>query len=345
MKICYFLLSQLIFSLIFIGGFSAPKANAASSEKKKSLFVYSSRKEHLVKPLFEAYEKETGVKINYITDKAGLLITRLENEKESSAADIFMTVDAGNLWHASERGIFKKVESETLNKNIPTHLRDPNGQWYGFTVRARAFVYNTDKVSATEIESYEALAEKRWKNRLCLRTSKKVYNQSLVATLIENLGEEKSLNVVKGWVKNLAQPVFSSDTDVIKAVAAGNCSIGVVNSYYFGRYLAKQKTPPPVAIFWPNQKTQGVHVNISGAGVVKYSKNQAEALKFLEWLSQSDAQKTLAEMNHEFPANPKIPSSDLVRSWGEFKQDSTNVHHAGRNQVRAIKLMDSAGYL
>ena len=305
--------------------------------------VYSSRNEQLIKPMFDAYTKETGVKVKYITDKEGPLMQRLKAEGANTPADLLITVDAGNLWQASNEGLLKTVDSKTLQNNIPSHLRDPNNQWFGLSVRARTMVYNTGSSAAKELTSYEDLADPKWKKRLCLRTSKKVYNQSLVAMMIEEHGVEKTEEIVKGWVANLATAPFSNDTKMMQAVAAGQCDVGVGNTYYFGR-LEKKDPQIPIKLFWANQSNSGVHVNISGAGVTKHTKNEAGAIKLLEWLSSNKAQNLFADSNMEYPANASIKPVAQVAAWGDYKSNQINVVKAGELQVEAVKLMDRAGY-
>ena len=305
--------------------------------------VYSARNEQLIKPLFDAYTKETGVEVKYITDKAGPLMQRLKAEGANTPADVLITVDAGNLWQAANEGLLKSVDSKTLQDNIPSHLRDPNNQWFGLSVRARTIVYNTGTSVGNELSSYEDLAAPKWKKRLCLRTSKKVYNQSLVAMLIEEHGVDKTEEIVKGWVANLATAPFSNDTKMMQAVAAGQCDVGIGNTYYFGR-LEKKDPKIPLKLFWADQKNSGVHVNVSGAGVTKHSKNEAAAIKLLEWLSSDKAQNLFADSNMEYPANANIKPAAQVAAWGDFKANQINVVKAGELQVEAVKLMDRAGY-
>ena len=219
---------QKLLLIVCVIGFALPAWGA-------ELTVYSARKEHLVKPLFDEYTKQTGVQIKYLTDKAPALMQRLKAEGKRSKADILITVDAGNLWHAANENIFQPVDSDVLKKNIPPHLRDPEGKWFGLSIRARTIVYNTSKVKPEELRSYQELAAPKWKNRLVLRTSKKVYNQSLVAMLIAENGHEASKLTIEGWVSNLAAPPFSNDTKVLESVAAGLGDIGIVNTYYYGR--------------------------------------------------------------------------------------------------------------
>ena len=307
------------------------------------LVVYSARNEHLVKPVFDRYTRETGVNIRYITDKDPVLLQRIKAEGENSPADLLITVDAGNLWHAAQEGILQPVASDVLSKNVPAHLRDPGHRWFGLSVRARTLVYSTQRVAPGELDTYEGLADPRWKGRLVLRTSKKVYNQSLVAMLMREHGEAEAGRIVRGWVANLAAPPFANDTKVMEAIVAGRGDVGIVNTYYFGR-LAEGNPDIPLALFWPNQSSSGVHVNVSGAGVTAASKNREAAVAFLEWLSTPAAQQVFADVNMEYPVNPEVPVNPAVAAWGTFKQNRINLANAGENQVAAIELMDRAGY-
>ncbi len=312
------------------------------------LLVYSARNEHLIKPLFDRFTEQTGIAVSYVTDKAGPLLTRLQAEGENSPADLLMTVDAGNLWQATEVGVLAPVESAILNSNVPRHLRGRDNSWFSLTIRARTLVYNTDKLSAADLSTYEALAEPEWAGRLCLRTSKKVYNQSLVATMIAALGEEQAEQVVAGWVKNLALDPFSNDTKTMEAVALDQCEVGIVNTYYYGR-LKKQKPELPLALFWPNQQGEGaegrgVHVNVSGVGITRASKNKALAQQLIEWLTTPEAQQILMDLNQEYPVNPSVEMNAELQSWGSFKGDQVDVSEAGRLQADAVKLMDRVGY-
>lgn len=316
---------------------------ASFTQAADELVVYSARNEQLIKPLFDAYTRKTGVAIKFVTDKEGPLMQRLKSEGANTPADLLITVDAGNLWQAAQEGLLQPVRSKVLEANIPAHLRDPKYLWTGLSVRARTIVYNTEKVKPAELDTYEALADAKWKGRLCLRTSKKVYNQSLVAMMIAEHGEANTEKVVRGWVANLATDVFPDDTKMMEAIAAGQCDVGIGNTYYFGRL--KEKHPNlRLALFWPNQQGSGVHVNISGAGVIKHAKHVQAAVQFLEWLSSEEAQNLFSDVNLEYPANPKVKPDATVASWGTFKQNVINVTKAGELQVQAVKMMDRAGY-
>ncbi len=256
---------------------------------------------------------------------------------------MLITVDVGNLWQSAHLGLLRPIQSEILEKEIPAKFQDSENRWFGLSVRARTIVYSTERVKPEELSSYEDLASEKWNGRLCLRTSKKVYNQSLVATLIERHGEAKTEKIVKGWVDNLATDVFADDTLLMQAIVAGQCDVGIVNSYYFGR-LQGENPEIPLALFWANQDSSGVHVNISGAGVTTYAKHPEQAQKLIEWLSKGEAQRIFGGVNMEFPVNPTVPVDDRVKSWGEFKADELPVEVAGQRQGEAIKLMDRAGY-
>lgn len=307
------------------------------------LVVYSSRNEQLIKPMFDRYTAETGQAIKFATDDAGPLIERLAAEGANSPADVLITVDAGDLWLAAQRGLLQPVKSATLEANIPAHLRDPEGRWFGVSVRARTIVHSSERVQPEELSAYAALADEKWRGRLCLRTSKSVYNQSLVAMLIAQHGEAATEQIVRGWVANLAAPPFANDTRLMEAVAAGQCDVGVVNTYYFGR-LQRDRPDLPLRLFWADQAGEGVHVNISGAGVTAHAPRAREATKFVEWLSQSEAQALFAGGNLEFPANPAVKADERVASWGGFKASALNVAKAGEHQAAAVRLMDRAGY-
>ena len=316
---------------------------AATTDNSQVVTIYSSRNEQLIQPLLDKYTEETGVKIELVTDKTGPLMARLQAEGKNTPADMLLTVDAGNLWQAAQQGLLQPVSSTILETNVPAKYRDPKGLWTGLSLRARTIFYDPSKVDAAQLSTYADLADPKWKGKLCLRTSKAVYNQSLVASMIENLGEEKTEQIIRGWVANLATDVFSDDTSMLEAIAAGQCEVGVANSYYYGR-LFDEKPNFPVKIFWANQDTTGTHINISGAGVIADSDNPDGALKLMEWLSSDKAQGIYASSDKEYPVKEGIDESDLLRSWGTFKQDAINVEKFGSLQTQAIQMMDKAGY-
>jgi len=322
---------------------SSDSAENQTEAAVEPITVYSSRAEHLIQPLFQAFTEETGIEVRYITDTEAALISRLQSEGNSSPADMLLTVDAGNLWHADQLGLLQPVASEVLQQNVPSQYRAPDNTWFGLSLRARTVIYSTERVEPAELSTYEALADRQLMGRLCLRTSKKVYNQSLVASLIARLGEQAAEQVVTGWVENLAVDPLSSDNRAIEAVEAGICDLALVNTYYFGR-MQTDNPEIPIAIYWPNQDSSGVHVNVSGAGLARYAPNADQAKKLLEWLSSESAQEKFAGLNLEFPVNPDVPSVDLVKAWGEFRADNMDVDSFGALQADAVRLMDRAAY-
>ena len=336
-------MSRTVFARVFaiLGLVAGPLFGTVAAAD--TLVVYSARNEQLIKPIFERYTAETGVEVRFTTGEAGMLIERLAAEGRNSPADILLTVDAGELWHAADRGLLSPVTSATLSRNIPANLRDPGNRWFGLSMRARTLAYNPKTVDPLKLSTYVALAEPAWKGRLCLRTSKKVYNQSLVAMMIAQHGEAATEATVRGWVANLATEPFANDTQLLEAIAAGQCDVGIVNTYYFGR-IVKERPDFPVRLFWADQKQGGVHVNISGAGVVASSRKPAAAVRFLEWLSSVETQNLFAALNMEYPANPAAAVDPIVRSWGTFQPSLINVSQAGQLQPAAVKLMDRAGY-
>lgn len=324
---------------------AAPAAPAVENKPAAEVVVYSTRNEQLIKPVFDAYTQQTGVKVTFVTDKEGPLLERLKSEGENTQADLFMTVDAGTLWQAAQQGLLQPVESVSLQKDVAENLRDPGKQWFGLSARARSIFYNPTRVKPEELSTYQALADEKWYGRLCLRTAKKVYNQSLIAMLIATNGEEATEKMVRGWVNNLAVDPFPDDTLLLEAIAAGQCEVGIANTYYFGRL---QKTKPDIAVkvFWPNQGEgqDGVHVNIAGAGVTAHAHHREEAIKLLEWMASATAQNLFADSNMEYPVNWAVKPAAEVSAWGDFRPSATNISKAGELQAQAVQLMDRAGY-
>jgi iron(III) transport system substrate-binding protein len=322
--------------LILSLGLLPTGANAA-----EEVVLYSGR-HYGQEVAFEAFTKKTGIQIRTLNGETGQLFERLRAEGDKTPADILITVDAGNLWNAARAGLLSPVASPELQKNIPAHLRDPENRWFGLTMRARTIMYNVTKVNPADLSTYEALGDPRWKGRICLRTSGYIYNQSLLATMIKRHGEPKTEEIVKGWVAN--QPILiNGDTKILEAIAAGQCDVGLTNTYYLARLLAKNPNFP-VTPFWTNQQTTGTHVNVSGGGVTTHAKNRAYAIKLLEFLSSTEAQQMFADTSLEFPANPKAEVNPIVKAWGPFKQDEINVAAAGEFQAAATRLADRVGY-
>lgn len=312
---------------------------AIAQDKASKLVVYTHRNEQLIKPLFEEYKKQTGVTVEFMTGDPGALIERIKAEGKGTPADVFISVDAGTLWQAEKEGLFENIKSDVLKKSVPQELSSPSGAWYGLSLRARTLFYNKSKVKAEELSDYTALSTPAWKGRLCLRTSKKVYNQSLVAMIISEKGAANTEKIVKGWVDNLALDVFDNDTKLLEAIDSGKCQVGIANTYYFGR-MVKEGKGKNVGVFFPKE----THMNISGGGVLKHSKNKAEAQKFLEWLVTPTAQKLFADSNLEYPIVPGIEPDPIVKSWGTPSYAKAPIYKAGELQRAAIGLMDKVKY-
>lgn len=322
-----------------------PVVAPAPAKPAAEVVVYSARNEQLIKPVFDAFTAQTGVKVTFVTDKEGPLLERLKGEGQNTQADVFLTVDAGSLWQAAELGLLQPVESAALQKNVAEHLRDPGHRWFGLSARARSIFYNPTLVKPEELSTYQALADAKWAGKLCLRTSKKVYNQSLVAMMIAAQGEAATEKMVSGWVTNLATTPFPDDTKLLEAIAAGQCAVGIANTYYFGR-LQRDKPDIAVRVFWPNQAEgqDGVHVNVAGAGVTTHAKHRDEAVKLIEWLSSAQAQNLFADGNMEYPVNWEVKPAPAVSAWGDFRPSMINISKAGELQAQAVQLMDRTGY-
>ena len=312
-------------------------------DTNKELTIFTSRQPQLLEPIIEKYFQETGVKVNLLSGNAQELMERIDIEGEQSKADIFMTVDAGVLWQAAERNIFSETKSKILEENVPSYLRDLNGKWFGLSKRARTLVFSNDQFSKSDFSTYEDLANPRWKGKLCLRTSKKVYNRSLIASMIDAYGFDNSKKIVSGWVSNLATEVFSNDTNALKAVSSGQCGVTIVNTYYLARLLDDPKYDN-LELFWANQNDRGVHVNISGAGIVKTSQNKKEAQKLLEYLSSDSAQDFYASANKEYPVLNDAKVAESIMVWGAFVEDEINVSKLGSLQKEAVFLAQEVGY-
>ena len=328
-------------SLVLASCFGA--AQAADEEVN----LYSARKEQLIKPLLDKFTEETNIKVNLVTGKADALLKRLTVEGANSPADLFITTDAGRLHRAQVADVLQAVESDTLTSAIPVHLRDPNGLWYGLSLRARPIFYVKGKVDPAELSTYEALSDPKWKRRICVRSSGNIYNQSLVASMLASGDKDKVEAWAKGFVSNFAQPPKGGDRDQIKAAAAGVCDIAIANTYYYGGMLkskdeAQVAAAKKLAIFWPNQEDRGVHVNVSGIGVTKAAKNRDNAVALMEFLVSENSQAWYAQVNSEFPVQEGVESSDDLKQWGAFKADELSLSKLGENNADAVRLMDRA---
>lgn len=318
-------------------------------QAKDEVNVYSARKTELIEPLLERFTEQTGVKVNLVTGKDDALIKRLQVEGKASPADVLITVDAGRLHRAKAAGLLQTVDNAALNAVVPANLRDDDNQWFGLSLRARPIFYVKGKVDPKELSTYEGLTDSKWKGRICIRSSSNIYNQSLIGSMIEASGTDKTQAWAEGLVKNFARPPAGGDTDQLRAAAAGVCDIAVSNTYYFGRLIKSSKpednaVAEKLAIFWPNQNDRGTHVNVSGIGLTQSAKNTANAITLMEFLVSPESQAWYAEVNNEYPVIDGAVIDAVVKGWGEFKSDSVALTKLGINNRAAVELMDRAGW-
>ncbi|PQJ23389.1 Fe(3+) ABC transporter substrate-binding protein [Tenacibaculum sp. SG-28] len=339
------------FSLIAIAMvmFSCKKEVKKEPVKENQVNVYTHRHYKADQELFATFEKETGIKVNVVNASADELIQKMSTEGEQSPADVLITVDAGRLVRAKDKGLLQTANSTFLDATIPQHLKDVDNNWFALTKRARVIVYNPEKVTAEDLSTYEDLADPKWKKRILIRSSGNIYNQSLLASIIANDGEEAATEWTKGVVANMARSPKGNDRDQVKAVVAGEGDIAVVNTYYIGKLLNSEnpeevKAGEGIQIFFPNQGNRGTHINVSGAGVARYAPNKANAIKFIEFLASKEAQEVFAKANYEYPVNSDVNPSALLASWGTFKEDKLSLTKLGENNKKAVLTFDIAGW-
>ncbi|MEL6929970.1 MAG: Fe(3+) ABC transporter substrate-binding protein [Cyanobacteria bacterium J06600_6] len=313
-------------------------------ENNGQVNIYSSRHYNTDDQLYDGFTAETGISINLIEGKDDELIERIKSEGANSPADILITVDAGRLWRAADAGVFAPVESKVLEEKIPSHLQDPNNLWFGYSKRARVIIYNKDKVDPQQLSTYEDLADPKWKGKFIVRSSSNIYNQSLVAGMIEEKGEAETAKWIEGLVSNFARSPQGNDTSQIEDVAAGVADLTLANTYYVARYADNSEVFDKIGIFYPNQSDRGTHVNISGAGLLQNAPNREQAIAFLEYLASPKAQEFFALGNNEYPVVEGTPVNPVVKEFGEFKDDTTNVSSYGKNNATAVKIMDRSGW-
>lgn len=322
-------------------------ASAAQAEEVVNL--YTSRHYQTDEAFYENFTKRTGIKVNRIEGAGDALIARITAEGANSPADVLMTVDVARLWRAEQAGLFRQVTSNVLEERVPARLRHPEGRWFGLSERARLIFYDKSRVKPGEITTYEDLADPKWRDMVCIRSSSNVYNLSLLASMIATKGEAAAEAWAKGVVANFARQPQGGDTDQIRAVAAGECGLAVANSYYYVRLLKSdkeedRKTAQAVGVVFPNQDDRGTHVNVSGAGVVKHAQHPDAAVRFIEYLTSTEAQRIFADGNNEYPVVQGLAPDPVLASLGDFKRDTLNVAELGKNQPLAQRIFDRAGW-
>ncbi|MBS1269700.1 MAG: Iron uptake protein A1 [Gammaproteobacteria bacterium] len=340
----------MVRGISLVTALAALLAGAVNTSAAAEVNIYSARKEALIKPLLDRFTKDTDIAANLVTGSADALLKRLEMEGMNSPADIVITVDAGRLHRAKASNLLQPVRSDAVTGAVPEQYRDPENYWFGLSFRARPVMYAKERVGASELSTYEALADEKWKDRICIRSSNNIYNQSLVASMILANGVEAAETWARGLVQNMARPPQGGDRDQIKATAAGECDLAIANSYYLGRMLNNENDPGQrkaarqIAIHWPNQKGRGAHVNVSGIGVTRSAQNYDEAIRLIEFLVSDYAQAYYARSNYEYPVKENVHWSETLEQWGTFRADTVNLSLLGENNAAAVKLMDRAGW-
>lgn len=333
-----------VFTLGIMTG-CAPKTGGSASEKEQVINIYSARHYEVDKTLYKEFEEETGIKVNVVEGKAPELLERLKREGKDTEADIFATADIANLYQAVEWELTQPIKSKIIDENIPENLRGKNNEWVGLTTRARIIAYDKEKVKPEELSTYENLVDAKWKGQVLTRSSESSYNQSLLASFIELNGEVKAKEWAQGIVNNLARQPQGNDRDQVKAIAAGEGKIAIVNTYYVGAMLNSKdaeevKAAEKIAIYLPKD----THVNVSGMVLGKYSKNKENAIKFVEFMSGERAQKAITDNNYEYPANKSVEPNELLKSWGEFTPQNIDLTKVGEYNKTAVKIFDEVGW-
>lgn len=322
-----------------------------NEKKSNEVNLYSQRHYSVDELQYENFTKLTGIKVNVIKANADELIERLKNEGDKSPADLFISVDAGKLQRAADLNLLQKVSNSTINTNVSKDLIDINGYWTPITYRARIIVYSNERVNKSDLSTYEDLANEKWKGRILVRSSSNAYNQALMSSIVANLGSDVANDWSEGVVKNFARDPKGSDRDQVKAIAAGQGDIAIVNSYYIGLLLSSQKEEEldagrSVSVFFPNQgdNERGSHINVSGIGLAKYSPNKENAIKLMEYLTSEEAQNTYVNNSYEYAANPNVKPSKIVQDWGTFKTDKLDLNMLGKFREEAIRIFDKTGW-
>ena len=322
-----------------------------NTNKSKEINIYSQRHYDSDKMQYKKFEEKTGIKVNVTKAGADELIQRLKNEGDNSQADLFITVDVGKLWQASDMGLFQKFNDQKVFDNIDPQLLDKNGFWVPVTYRSRVVVYSNERVKKEDLSTYEDLANEKWRGRLLVRSSSNAYNQALMSSLVANLGPEAVTSWSEAVVKNFARDPKGSDRDQVKAIAAGQGDIAIVNSYYIGLLLASEKEEEinagkAVSVFFPNQGDgeRGAHINVSGIALAKNAPNKENAIELIKYLTSVEGQETYVNNSYEYSVNPNVKPDEIVQAWGEFKKDPVDLNMLGVMRDEAIRIFDKTGW-
>jgi iron(III) transport system substrate-binding protein len=306
------------------------------------LTVFTARSHYGDEQPFQGFAKDEEIDLTLFGGSASELYERLESEGDETKADLLITVDAANLWRAEEAGLLEPIGSAELSRNVPAQLRDPQGEWYGLTLRARTIMRSTERAKATDATTYEDLGDPRWKGKLCLRSGTSEYNVSFVADRIAKDGADETRAMLERWMANSPE-ILGSDTDVLNAIEDGRCDVGLTNSYYLGREL-EEDADFPVAPVWADQRGRGTHVNLSGVGVVKATDSKSDAEELVRYLTAPRQQRTFARNNHEFGVRPGVRTTPEIAQFGNFKRDPIDVAGAGSRLDDAVRMMNDVGW-
>ena len=322
-----------------------------SINKSNEINIYSQRHYDSDKMQYKKFEEKTGIKVNVTKAGADELIQRLKNEGDNSQADLFITVDVGKLWQASDMGLFQKFNDQKVFDDIDPQFYDKNGYWVPLTYRSRVLVYSNERVKKEDLSTYEDLANEKWRGRLLVRSSSNAYNQALMSSLVANLGPEAVTSWSEAVVKNFARDPKGSDRDQVKAIAAGQGDIAIVNSYYIGLLLASEKEEEinagkAVSVFFPNQGDgeRGAHINVSGIALAKNAPNKENAIELIKYLTSVEGQETYVNNSYEYSVNPNVKPDQIVQAWGEFKKDPVDLNMLGVKRDEAIRIFDKTGW-
>ncbi len=357
-KIVLLILSLILTLVVLVGCTTSegelsqvPEENPQDQELEDAgeVNLYTDRHYDTDEELYNIFTEETGIKVNVVKGKSDELIERLDREGEDTQADLLITADAGRLFRAKEKELLQSIQSEVINNNVPENLRDKDNYWFGLTVRGRVIVYSLDRVNPEELSTYEDLTNEKWNGKILVRSSSNIYNQSLLASIIALEGEGKAKEWAEGIMNNMAREPQGNDRAQATGIIAGEGDIAIMNTYYIGKMLNSSdkeevKVAENVGIFFPNQDTTGTHINVSGVGLTRYSKNTENAVELIEFLSGEIAQREFAEANYEYPVNPNVEPSDLLKSWGDFKPQDINLSLLGEYNQKAVEIFNEIGW-
>ncbi|MEL7160225.1 MAG: Fe(3+) ABC transporter substrate-binding protein [Bacteroidota bacterium] len=343
-----------LFALFFACGNPSSETTDDTATNKtnaelQTVTLYTHRHYDVDKEIYADFQKETGIEVNVVKAGADELIQKMEVEGDQSPADLLLTVDAGRLVRAHDKGLLQPITSTAVTGTIPAHLRANDNSWVGLTKRARIIVYHPERVDAAKLSTYEALADPEWKGRVLIRSSGNIYNQSLLASIVAHAGEDQAKTWAEGVVANMARAPKGNDRDQVKAILAGEGDLAVVNTYYMGLLRNSDdeqsaKAGNAVKIFFPNQADRGTHVNVSGIGLAKHAPHAAAAVRLIEYLASKPVQERFASTNYEYPTNPTAEISDELKSWGTFKEDELPLTKLGEMNRAAVMTFDVAGW-